>query len=311
MHLAKEFPSVPAFALFELGFRPFFVAAGMFSALAIGVWMFDYAFAVHWIHADVSGVQWHAHEMIFGYSMAVIAGFLLTAVGNWTGVSGLRGKPLATLLVVWLVARMTYFLPSSVALVVSAMADAVFTAGLILAVGRPVVQVKQWNQLWILALLLALLISNLLFHAGLQGYLTEGVRWGLYLGLYLIMALIFAMTRRVLPFFIERGVSETFQPRTRRWIDIGSMVLFFVWIAMDVFVQQEEWVTLLSAALFVLHAVRMYDWFTPGMLRAPLLWSLFVGYGFLLIGFLLKGLSVWFDISPTLALHAFSFGGSV
>lgn len=309
MHLAKEFPAAPAFALFELGFRPFFAAAGLFSIVATGVWMLAYAHAVDWVRADISGVHWHAHEMIFGYSMAVIAGFLLTAVGNWTGMPGLGGKPLMGLLAVWLVARAAYFLPTSTALMVSALADCAFMVGLLFAIGRPVVKVKQWNQLWVLALLLALLLSNLLFHAGLQGYLAHGIRWGLYLGLYVVVALIFAMARRVLPFFIERGVAEDFHPRNRRWIDIGGMILLVAWIVTDVFRPQAPWMPWLSATLVVLHGIRLRDWFTPRILRAPLLWSLFAGYGFLVLGFLLKGLSVWPGISPMLSLHAFSFGG--
>lgn len=254
-------------------------------------------------------MHWHGHEMIFGYTMAVIAGFLLTAVGNWTGQPGLRGPALLGLVGLWLIARLAYFVPVPATLTVSAAADSLFTLGLIAAVALPVVRVRQWHQLWILVILALLLFSNLYVHMGWQGYAGDGIRQGLYLGLYVVLALIFAIARRVLPFFIERGVGGNFQPVNRRWVDIGSMALFLVWAVTDVFLQQSDWVAALSVGLLVLHGVRLRDWYTPAIVKVPLLWSLYAGYGFLLLGFLLKVLSPWLAIPPTLALHAFAFGG--
>jgi uncharacterized protein involved in response to NO len=305
----EERSAPPSFALFELGFRPFFTGAGLFAVLAILLWMAIYVFALPLGPAGFAGILWHAHEMIFGYTMAVVAGFLLTAVGNWTGVRGLRGPALAALFVLWAAARAAYFLPPSWALRIAAAADLLFTLGLIAGVSLPVVQAKQWRQLGILTKLWLMLVANGLFYAGALGNLAPGIRWGLYTGIYLILGLIFTMARRVVPFFIERGVAEDFSPRNRRWVDVGSIVLFLAWAALDVFTQQAVLVACLSVPLVAIHTLRMRDWYTSGIWKSPLLWSLYLGYGFLVLGFALKVLSVWPGISPTLALHAFAVGG--
>ncbi len=299
----------PSFALFELGFRPFFSAAGLFAVFSMLLWMAMFVFSVPLAPGGISGTLWHGHEMVFGYAMAVIAGFLLTAVGNWTGVPGLRGMMLSGLLLLWLTARIAFFLPGESALMVAAAADLAFAAGVIAGVSWPVLKVKQWKQLGIITKLCLMLLSNVVFYAGVLGHLDQGAIWGLYTGLYLILALIFAMARRVVPFFIARGVDTGFEARNRRWVDISSMLLFLAWVVVDVFTQQAQLVAWLSLTLFAIHVVRMRDWYTRGIWAAPLLWSLYLGYAFLVLGFLLKLLSVWFGIAPTLALHAFAVGG--
>ncbi len=178
-----------AFALFELGFRPFFSAAAIYAVISMLLWMAIYVFSVPMSPAGLSTTTWHAHEMIYGYAMAVVAGFLLTAVGNWTGINGIRGGPLAVLLLLWLVARVAYFLPIEWALVLSAMADLLFTFGLIVGMSLPVIRVRQWKQLGIVSKLCLILATNAVFYVGAMGYLGQGVLWGLYGGFYLILAL--------------------------------------------------------------------------------------------------------------------------
>jgi uncharacterized protein involved in response to NO len=150
----------PSFALFELGFRPFFSAAGVFAVLAMAAWMATYVLSASWIRPEPGSVLWHGPEMVFGYAMAVVAGFLLTAVGNWTGVPGLRGQVLGGLIVAWALARGAFFLPIESAPLIAAVADGVFMLGLVVAVTRPVVRVRQWKQLGIVTKLVLLLLSN-------------------------------------------------------------------------------------------------------------------------------------------------------
>lgn len=299
----------PSFALFELGFRPFFAAASLFAVIAIGTWVAMYASWSSPVTLALGPTLWHAHEMVFGYAMAVVAGFLLTAVGNWTGVPGLRGLPLLLLLLAWATARGAFFLPPSPGLAVAALADGIFSLGLVYFVARPIVQVRQWKQLGLVSKVILIASSNAVFYAGAFGYLEGVAMPSLYAGLYLLLALLFTMARRVLPFFIERGVVADFIPRNRRWIDIGSLVLFLAWGVTDIFLDLPGLLAWLSLLLFMLHAMRLYDWFTPAIFRVPLLWSLYLGYGFLVFGFALKALSIWAGVPPTLALHAFTVGG--
>jgi uncharacterized protein involved in response to NO len=306
----EEMPASPRFALFELGFRPFFSTAGIFAVVSMALWMLMYQFSVSLpVAGSLSPVTWHAHEMIYGYAMAVIAGFLLTAVSNWTGIHTWRGAPLVALLACWLVARVAWLLPLDYSQPLAAAADLLFMCGLMVGISLPVIHVRQWKQLGILSKLGLMTLANGLFYAGALGFLEPGIRWGLYAGLYLVLALIFVMARRVLPFFIARGVGEDFIPRNQSWLDIASLVLFLVWAVLDVFAQQPMLVAWLSLGLVVVHAVRLFDWHTPGIWTRPLLWSLYLAYVFLTFGFLLKALSIWLGLSPYLPLHAFAVGG--
>jgi uncharacterized protein involved in response to NO len=246
--------------------------------------------------------------MVFGYAMAVIAGFLLTAVVNWTGQMTLRGLPLAVLFVAWLVARVALMVPVEGGIWIAAGADLVFMAILLVGLTRPVLATRQWNQVGILSKVLLLLAANMAFYAGALGLLENGQTWGLYGGLYLVLSLIFVLGRRVMPFFIERGVGGGVQLRNRTWVDRSSLVLFTAWALLDVFANQAQIVAWLSLVLFAIHGVRLWDWHTPGIWRRPLLWSLYLGYACVLLGFLLKALAIWRGFGATFALHAFAFG---
>lgn len=300
---------LPRIALFALGFRVFFSAAALHAVLSIGLWMALFLFGSTALRPSPGGVLWHAHEMVFGYALAVIAGFLLTAVGNWTGVPGLRGAPLMALLAAWSCARVSAFIPWEHAPLLAAVADTLFILGLIVAVLRPVLQVRQWAQMGIIAKLILMGAANLAFHAGAAGYLDDGGRGGVFAGLYLVLALVLTMARRVLPPFTRNSVDAPYEIHNRRWVDVSSLVLFLAWALLDLFSPWTRVVGLLSALLAMLHALRLHDWYSPAIWRKPLLWVLHLGYGFLVLGFALKALSGIGLVAPSLALHAFTYGG--
>src|SRR5690606_7357051 len=125
-------------ALFNLGFRPFFLGAGIFALLAMSAWMANYILPLSLPLESISAMQWHAHEMLYGYGLAVIAGFLLTAVKNWTGVQTLHGKPLLGLLAIWMIARLL-LLCGTAYLMLAALADLLFGLLLMVAVVVPII----------------------------------------------------------------------------------------------------------------------------------------------------------------------------
>lgn len=296
-------------AFLNLGFRPFFTMAAVFAVLSMLTWAGMVVFG--W-QADFTGLPatvWHAHEMVYGYSLAVIAGFLLTAVMNWTGIQTLHGVPLLLLALLWLAGRLLLFTGAAVPLQIVALVDGLFMVWLIGALLVPVIKVRQWKQLGIISKLLLLLLSNGVFYAGALGIIEDGMRIGLYSGVYLVIALVFVMGRRVMPFFIEKGVDYPVQLKNRPWLDMASLLLFLAfWIA-DIARPDTLPVALLAMALMVLHAIRLAGWHTPGIWQKPLLWVLYVGYGWLIAGFALKAAVVFFGISPFLPLHAFAYGG--
>jgi len=305
----EESPPTGRIALFNLGFRPFFLGAALFSVTAMSWWMAVYIFGWQSRPLDIPPVTWHAHEMIFGYSIAVIAGFLLTAVKNWTGIQTPHRGSLALLFLLWLAGRILPYFSQTVPIEFIAVIDNSFLGILFLAVALPVFRAKQWKQVGILSKILLMLASNVVFYLGVTGVVEKGIHWGLYSGLYLILSLIFVMGRRVIPFFIERGVDEPVQLTNRRWLDISSLVLFIgFWVA-DVFVADPDLTAVLAGILFLLHSLRLAGWYTPAMWRKPLLWVLYLAYGFLVLGFLLKAAQPLLGLSPHLATHAFTVGG--
>ena len=296
------------YPVLNLGFRPFFIGAALFSVLSMLVWMGIYVFRWSWQPA-LPAVSWHAHEMVFGYGMAVIAGFLLAAVKNWTGVQTLHGIPLLLLFLPWLAARILLLLSGADMLAWAALAAVLFNLLLAVAIAWPIFKVRQFKQFGILSKVLLLTLANALFYSGALGVYSWGEQAGLYSGVYLIMALIFVMSRRVLPFFIERGVDQPVTLTNRDWLDGSSLFLFVAFWLVDIAKPDSMLVAVLAGLLCVLHVVRLAGWYAPGIWSRPLLWVLYLAYVALIIGFALKVAVYVFGISPFLALHAFTYGG--
>ncbi len=299
-------PAAPSrLALWQLGFRPFFLAAGLFGVISVAVWMALYLFG-RTPPVTAGALGWHAHEMIYGYAMAVVAGFLLTAVRNWTGRPTVTGWPLMLLALAWLAARILAF---GGPLWLMAAADLLFQAGVLVAIVRPVVAVRQWTQAGILSKVLLLLVFNAVFYLGAGGWLADGVRWGIYSGLYLLIALILVMGRRVIPFFIERGIGGNVTVRNDSRVDIAGIALFVIYWLMDLLYPKGWPMALVAAALFALHLLRLVWWHKSGIWSRPLLWVLWLAYAWIVAGFGLRAVAAVAGINPLLALHALSYGG--
>jgi uncharacterized protein involved in response to NO len=292
----------------RLGFRPFFLAAGVFSVLAMAIWMANYMFSVEFSFSGIPPGLWHAHEMMFGYVMAVVAGFLLTAIKNWTGEEVLRGKPLAFLFLLWLVARLLP-LTGFMMLEIIAVIDVAFLFFLGVACLRPVLKVRQLKQVGIISKIFLLMLCNVAFYLGIFGVLADGVQWGLYSALYMIIALIFAMMRRVMPMFIQNGVEGSIELKNRAWVDHSSLVLLVcLWIS-DVFTDYDILTAVFAVLLTLLHILRLAGWYTSKIWSKSLVWVLVVAYASFIVGFALKALSITSGISPFLSVHAFTAGG--
>lgn len=301
---ATSATSVP---LLSLGFRPFFLAAAAYAVCAMGIWFASHAFGFSAGFNGLPPALWHAHEMLYGYTLAVIAGFLLTAVTNWTGLHTLRGIPLLVLLLMWLAARTAFYIPGG--LYWSALFDSLFCFTLLVAVAVPIAKKRQAQQSGILAKLLLVGAGNLVFYLGALGYLEQGVRWGLYTGFYLVIGLILAMSRRLIPFFIERGLDAPVQLRNSARLDIASLVIYLVFFIVEVFVDNRAAAAALAALLCAIHLYRLAGWYTPGIWRKPLLWSLLLAYLSITAGFALFTASLWSASLWFPALHAFAVGG--
>jgi uncharacterized protein involved in response to NO len=299
------------FALFNLGFRPFFLGAALFAMIAIVMWLMVYSGFGPQIFG-ITPAQWHAHEMLYGYGLAVVAGFLLTAVKNWTGIQTLHGKPLLALFALWCVARLL-FLSGTVWLLYVALADLLFGLLLISAVAVPIVRAHQWPQLAVVSKLLLLWVGNLVFYLGALGWLEHGMQYAINGAVFLFISLILMIGRRVIPFFIERGVAHLVTAKValkqHRWLDISILLLFLALFINEIFLHLQAWSALLAGALFLANGFRLLNWHVRAIWQVPLLWSLYVSSWLINFGFLFYGLQSLLGIPLIFTLHLFTIGG--
>ncbi|QXH54013.1 NnrS family protein [Pseudomonas fakonensis] len=308
--LVQPINARPRRALWALGFRPFFLGGSLFALFALLLWGGVLAGVLQ--ASPVGGLlAWHRHEMLFGFAVAIVAGFLLTAVQNWSGIPGLCGRPLQGLFLLWLLGRASWFLPLPSWLMVTL--QGAFLPLVAVALARPIIQRRLRNNYPIVALLLLLAACQWLT---LAGWLThdEGLqRRGVLAGLWLVAAMMSVIGGRVIPFFTRRGLGNMTPAPARPWLDrtclLGSIALPASYAA-GFNETPNAFMATLFAALAVLHAVRLVAWYARGIWRVPLLWSLHLAYAWMVPACL--GLALWHAgvaISPSLAVHALSVGG--
>ena len=188
-----------------LGFRPFFLLAGFLAVILIVTWVVAFGGGIAF-SSYYGQIGWHSHEMIFGYAVAVIAGFLLTAVRNWTERPTPAGRYLGAMVALWLFARILPFFPDNFPSWFIALADLAFLPLVAVGIAVPLVRSGESRNLLFLPLLVALWAANFFVHSELLGLATNLARKGIFLGLDLIVLLIVIMGGRVIPFFTERAL---------------------------------------------------------------------------------------------------------
>ena len=292
---------------FEAGFRPFFLFAALYAVISQLAWMGLYVFHTQ---GDVHGValySWHAHEMIYGYCMAVVAGFLLTAARNWTGQKTLDGPELALLVLLWTLPRALFWV-NEIPLFVIAISDIAFNAYLLFAIARPVFKVQQWRQKIILGILALALIGNVAFYFAHLGGPAVLLRISLYGSLYILVGLIILMGRRVIPMFSKNGVPGCTPLQNHEWLDKVLPLVFIACIITDIASPNNRIGAALSAIMSILMFIRLAGWYRNAFWSWPMVWILHVALFWVAFGFALKASSHWLGISPYLALHALAYG---
>lgn len=302
----SEKPNPDSFSLFNLGFRPFFLCAGIFAILAVMTWLLVYTSYLTLPLTTISPSQWHAHEMVYGFSLAVVAGFLLTATKNWTGVQTVHGVPLMLLVSLWLAARILLI---SGFILFAGVADLAFLLFLTVAIIYPIVLAKQWQQLAVATKLIVLMVGNTLFYLGAMGIVQNGITLSLYGGLYLIIGLVLMIGRRVIPFFIERGIETPTKLQNAKVIDLTSLAGFLVFFVADLMLNNATIAAYSALVVFIVNVIRLKGWYHKEIWQKPLLWSLYLAICSISLGFLLYFASYQWAISPFIYIHAFSYGG--
>lgn len=298
--------STSRFALFAFGFRPFFLGAGLMAVITPVAWILMYLSGTH-VSLYYPGVVWHSHEMIFGYTVAVIAGFLLTAVSNWSGRPTARGILLAALFALWALARIHAWTGLGLPPVALAVIDGLFLPSLALALALPLIRAGQFRNLLFVPLLLVFTVANALVHLELLGVAWGSSRVGLTLALDLVMLLIVIIGGRVIPFFIERAVAGA-APRGRAWLERAVVLGMLAWMVLDVARPGSAWTAAAAGLAAVLNALRLAGWHVRGLWRVPLLWVLWLGYAWLVLGLAMQAAGAGGLVPPSLAVHALTAG---
>jgi uncharacterized protein involved in response to NO len=299
-------------APFALGFRPFFLGAGAAAVVLMGIWL-----AVLAGHLPppgyYQGTAWHAHEMLFGYVGAVIAGFLLTAVRNWTGMPTPTGPKLAGLAGLWLAARIAPFLP--VPGVAIAVLDLAFFPLLALGLVRPLWRGDNRTNRVFLALFAAMSLAALLVHLDALGLMAGTARAGDRLMLDLALVTLLIVAGRVMPFFTERGVPGA-EATVRRPVEVLTFTLApALALAHLLAALPGPWAdagtalgAVLAAALALVQVVRFLGWQDLRAWRNPMLAVLYAGYLWLIAGLALDALAGLGWLAPFPAMHALTAG---
>ncbi|WP_027146986.1 NnrS family protein [Methylobacter marinus] len=300
-------PAIFDYPLFALGFRAFFGLAGLSALLLIVLWNAIFKGELT-LDNYFANTYWHAHEMLLGYSVAVIAGFLLTAVRNWTGRPTSTGDQLAGLCLLWLYGRIVPFYAGLLPDALIALIDFSFLPALAYQVSKPILQVGQYRNLIFIGLLLLLTLGNGLMHAEVLGLMSGSAWLGIQIVVATIIIMILVIAGRVFPFFTERGLPGTLALRNPVMdaLSIGMAALVF---GLQLFNISGAVLASTAVLAAVINIARVSGWYVRRIWYVPLLWVLYIGYGWIILGFVLMAFSAYGLVAPTLALHAFTVGG--
>ena len=298
--------------LLSAGFRPFFLAASIWAAVAIPLWLAVFAGEAE-VPSALSSPVWHAHEMVFGFAAAAVAGFLLTAIPNWTGRIPLHGGPLACLVLLWAIGRIGVLLSGKIGAPLAALADLSFPAAFLGVVAREILAGKNWRNLPMLAALSLLLFSNLLVHlSALRIAGTDAL--GNRIGVATLLMLISLVGGRIIPSFTRNWLAKMHPevaapaaPGGR--FDRAALAITAIALAVWAFAPETGitgWAVLAGGAALAARLARWRGWHT---LSEPLLLILHIGYGWLALGLVLLGTNQLLGaLPPTAALHALTVG---
>jgi len=297
--------------LFSYAFRIFFVLGSFCAFAVISLWslaLLGYGPLVDYPNL----VQWHSHEMVFGFTAAIIAGFTLTAVANWTGRPPVRGLPLVLLALAWVAGRLAFIFSSDGPTVLVAVVDMLFPILLVVLFGREVLAGGNWRNAPLVVVTAVLAALNLLFHIGVS--VAPGLdRLAVLLAVHLVLVLVTLIAGRIIPSFTAnwlraQGRPDEAFPRVIPFIDVATIVLTVATglaVSFAPFHPFSGIVALLAAAA---HAVRLSQWSGLQTLSEPLMFVLHVAYFWFPVGYVLTGIAVFGHYLPTAALHALTIG---
>ncbi len=298
----------------SIGFRPFFLLAGIGALAPVLSWVLVLA-GLPAAAPAYYGVFFHSHEMVFGYVVAVMAGFLLTAIRNWTGVQTVNGKWLAALAGTWIAGRLVALGAGVLPGPLIAGVDMLFLPLLALATWHPLRITGNRRNMIFPGMLLALAVANACLHAAQLGLLPASLpKQILTTAVLIALLMITVMAGRVFPMFTARGVPGMDQHvRPVAWAERTAVPVFLLFIFAQLYAGL-GWpggaglLSFVALTAAVIHGARLYGWHHWLVWREPLVWVLHAGYAWIVIGLLLYAVGGFLGLAPHIPLHALSLG---
>lgn len=290
-------------ALLRLAFRPFYLLAAVWAALAVPLWIAQYAGLLPAPFA-YPAMLWHAHEMTFGFALAVIVGFLLTAVRAWTGLPTPTGAPLAALAALWVAARvLNYTGPGGMAMLL----DAAFIVASMLAIGVVLLKARNHRNLFVLAVLTAFLVANSMFHLAVAGRIDVSPLKAVRFFVFVVVVLTCVIGGRVIPTFTANALRGVRQWRDKR-LDWSSLALTVLALLLALLPVPAGVVAVACFVAAALQAARLGGWNPWATRRAPILWILHASYAWIPVGLVLLALGALRIVPESAGLHALTIG---
>jgi len=291
------------FALFDLGFRPFYLLAALLATLNVPIWVAQWH-GVAPQAGNLAGMAWHAHEMVFGFAAAVITGFLFTAARNWTGLPTPTGRRLAALAALWVAGR------------VAMLAGPGLLAAIVEGAFLPLVALSLWfplkrsgnRNLFFVGLLLLFAVANGLFHLSRLGATALAPTVPAQAALFLVVIIVAVMSGRVTPSFTQNAIRSA-RIRRVKGLDAAAIGALAATLVAQLSGAPTWLLAPLALVAAALHALRLALWDPLSTLRSPILWILHLSYAWIPIGLLLLALSAMdFGVAPALFIHALGAG---
>lgn len=300
-------PASSGTALWNLGFRPFYLLASLFAAVSLLLWTAQMS---GWLGSPaidgsvLTGFVWHGHEMLFGFVTAVIAGFLLTAVAVWTKQPPLRGKWLVALAALWLAARILVLTPFELA---ATIANALFPLAVAIAIAVPLVRTDNRRNMVFIVLLALLGAAAITVHLAAQDRLQVPALLGLQAGLDVVLLVMTIVAGRVVPMFTNNGVPGAGATRNAvvEWLAPAAVVLLLV---VDVMQPDPAVIAVVAVLAALAHGWRLALWRSWRTSGTPLVWILHAAYGWIVLHLVLRGLVGLGWVPSTIATHALTVG---
>ena len=294
-------PSLMEHALWRLGFRPFYLVAALFAAVSIPLWIAQY---YGWVVMPQVNLFWHMHEMVYGFAIAVVIGFLFTAMRAWTGLWTPRKGHLAALVGLWLAGRITMLCAPPL---LAAVVDVAFLPLATWPMYRVLQRASNKRNMFLIVMLGLLTLANLTFHAAVNGQLALSPILPMQAAILLIVIIESLIGARVIPMFTSNGAPGT-KPIVHVRRDLITVVLMLFASLAWVFGAPPAASAGLAIAAASATLLRLAGWQPHRTLRVPLLWILHLSYGWIPVGFFLLALAALNVVPASAAFHALTVG---